>query len=70
MKNLIAVFLLYISFSTTTQMNPQEFLEENQEIQQEKQDHINIYLQMHPNAILKSENTLLWDVIDINPIYI
>jgi hypothetical protein len=70
MKNLITVFLLYISFSATTQMNSQEFLEENQEIQQEKQDHINSYLQMHPNAILKSENTLLWDVTDINPIYI
>jgi hypothetical protein len=70
MKNLLTLLLLYISFSATAQMSPQEFLEENQRIQQEKQDRITKYLRIHPNTILKNENSLLWDVIDNHPIYI
>ena len=54
----------------STEMCPQEFLEENQRIQQEKQDSNKSYLQIHPNTILKNENSLLWDVIDNNPIHV
>ena len=70
MKNIFTLLLLYIAFSATAQMNPQKFLEENQRIQQEKQDSNKSYLQIHPNTILKNENSLLWDVIDNNPIYV